>query len=132
MTTVATLPGIFPLHEDKPFLSEREWTCLRLICHNAKTIADTEAVALSEATAAQIDESRADLLIRTARIARLSGLGTWIARLMAEVGMDADMVCKQPAQSIMDAVNAKVGYPICNSATVHALDMLQQQWTACE
>jgi len=128
MSNVQALPGIFPLQEDRNFLTEREWTCLRLICHDHHTIADSDPIALSVATAGQIAEARAKVLIDTARIALLPGLGTWISRLMAEAGWDETAVRTRPAKDIMEAVNRQAGYAICNPATVHALSALQERW----
>ncbi|MDX8411045.1 MAG: hypothetical protein R8K46_04105 [Mariprofundaceae bacterium] len=128
MGNVQSLPGIFPLAEDRDFLSEREWTCLRLVCHDKKTIADAEPEALSRATAGQINATRAAVLIQTARIASLPGLGSWIARLMAEAGWcEQDIRCR-PAADIMIAINRRTGYAICNRATEHALGELQTKW----
>ena len=132
MGNVQPLPGIFPLAENRDFLSEREWTCLRLICHDRKTIADAKPEQLSRATAGQISAKRADVLIQTARIARLPGLGSWIARLMAEAGWREEDVRHRPAGEIMAAVNRQVGYPICNPATEHALTALQTSWPATD
>lgn len=122
------LPGAFPLHEDRDFLSEREWICLQLLCYSQKTLADANASELSDATASQISIERAQKIISTAKIARLDGLGSWIARLMVEAGLDEDTVRQLPATDIMQRVNANVGYPLCNPATARALAGLQAIW----
>jgi hypothetical protein len=129
MGNVQSLPGIFPLGEDRDFLSEREWTCLRLVCHDKKTIADAKPEALSRATAGQIGTTRAAVLIQTARIARFPGLGSWIARLMAEAGWCEEDIRCRPAADIMAAINRQTGYAICNRATEHALNELQARWS---
>jgi len=125
---VQALPGAFPLHEDREFLGEREWVCLQLICHSQKTLADADASDLSSATANQITVERAREIISIAKIARFDGLGSWIARLMVEAGLDEDTVRTLPAIDIMDRVNEKTGYPLCNPATVRALADLQAIW----
>ena len=128
MSNVQALPGVFPLHEDREFLSEREWVCLQLICHSRKTLADADAAALSEATAGQISVERARDIIETARIARLDGLGTWIARLMVQAGLTFEDIQKLPAEELMNRVNTHAGYALCNAATIHALKGLQTVW----
>jgi len=128
MSNVQALPGVFPLHEDREFLSEREWVCLQLICHSKRTLADADATALSEATAGQISVERARDIIETARIARLEGLGTWIARLMVQAGLDAGSVRSMPAEEVMARINTHAGYTLCNAATVRALKDLQAAW----
>ncbi len=128
MSNVRTLPGVFPLHEDRDFLSEREWVCLQLICQSRKTLADADAVALSEATAGQISVERARDIIETARIARLDGLGTWIARLMVQAGLTFEDAQRLPAEEMLARVNAHAGYALCNAATVRALRSLQALW----
>jgi len=128
MSNVQALPGAFPLHENREFLSEREWVCLQLICHSRKTLADADAAALSESTAGQISVERARDIIETARIARLDGLGTWIARLMAQAGLTLEDVQQLPAEEMVNRVNAHAGYALCNDATVHALKGLQAVW----
>jgi len=129
MGNVQPLPGIFPLAENRDFLSEREWTCLRLVCYDQKTIADAAPEELSRATAGQIDITRASVLIQAARIAKLPGLGSWIARLMAESGWSEEDVRSRSATDIMAAINQHVGYAICNRATEHALSDLQARWS---
>ncbi len=128
MNNVQALPGAFPLHQDRDFLSEREWVCLQLICYSQKTLADADASELSSATAGQISVERAGEIISTAKIAGFDGLGSWIARLMVEAGLDEDTVRRLPATDIMGRVNEKSGYPLCNPATARALAGLQAIW----
>jgi len=128
MNNVKALPGAFPLHEDKEFITESEWVILKLLCRPLKEIGNTDAEELSTASGGQIKVARADELIRIVRIAALPGLGSWIARLMAEVGLDETQVKSLPAEEIMARINEKAGYPICNEATVRALADLQLQW----
>ena len=124
----ASRPESFPLHENRPFLSEREWTCLRLICHSEDSIADCDGAALAEATANQIDAHRAGQLVAIARMARLPGLGSWMARLLVEAGVRENELTEQSADALLARVNAQAGYPICNAATVAALALLQASW----
>jgi Domain of unknown function (DUF4332) len=128
MPVTAKRPEAFPLDEDRPFLSEREWTCLRLICHNQDSIADSDPRALAEATAQQIDAERAGQLVEIARMARLPGLGTWMARLLVEAGVSMDELTEKSADALLARVNAEVGYPICNAATIAAFSLLQAAW----
>lgn len=124
----ASRPEAFPLHEDRPFLSEREWTCLRLICHTGDSIADCDPAELTDATANQIDAHRAGQLVATARMARLPGLGSWMARLLVEAGVHENELTELSADALLARVNAQAGYPICNAATVAALALLQASW----
>jgi hypothetical protein len=124
----ASKPETFPLHENRPFLSEREWTCLRLICHTEDSIADCDPEALAEATANQIDPRRAAQLVAIAHMARLPGMGSWMARLLVEAGVHEDELTTQSADALLARVNAQVGYPICNAATVAAFALLQASW----
>jgi len=128
MNTVQVLPGVFPLHADKNFLAESEWVIFKLLCRAIESFPDNTAEELSHATGKQVSTERCDELIRIVQINKLSGLGTWIARLLAEAGFNAEAIRTQAAEDIMQAVNDKAGYAICNEATVHALDNLQKQW----
>jgi len=128
MNTVQALPGIFPLHADKNFLAESEWVIFKLLCRSVESFPDNTAEELSHATGKQVSIERCGELIRIVQIHALSGLGSWIARLLAEIGLDADDVRNREAAEIMQAINTKAGYNICNEATVHALASLQKQW----
>jgi len=128
MNTVQALPGAFPLHADKDFLSESEWVIFKLLCRPAKSFPDNSAEELSHATGAQVSVKRCNELIRIVQINQLSGLGSWIARLMAEAGFNLEKICQNDAADIMHAINEKAGYVICNEATIHALQQLQLQW----
>lgn len=128
MNNVKSMPGAFPLHEDKNFITESEWVILKLLCRPVMEIGGTDAEELSAASGGQIRVERAGELIRIVRIASLPGLGSWIARLMAETGLDEEQVKSLPASEIMGRINDKAGYPICNDATVRALADLQLQW----
>jgi len=127
-TTVQALPGVFPLHADKTFISESEWVIFKLLCRPIESFADDDAEALSQATGNQVSVERCDELIRIVQIHRLSGLGSWISRLLAQAGADEKQVRVDSAESLMQRVNDKAGYCICNEATVHALTNLQLQW----
>ncbi|MFQ5345498.1 MAG: hypothetical protein ACE5DZ_06010 [Mariprofundus sp.] len=132
MNTVQALPGAFPLHEDREFLSESEWVILKLLCKPVVSIAEENAQELSSASGNQISEQRCDELIRIVRISQLQGLGSWIARLLAEAGFsDSDLRIKS-AEFITDRINQKAGYNICNEATTRALHALQLQWKGAE
>lgn len=124
----ASRPEAFPLHEDRPFLSEREWTCLRLICHTEDSIADCDPAELARATGDQVDARRADQLVAIARMARLPGLGSWMARLLVEAGVQEAELTESSADDLLARVNAQTGYPICNAATVAAFALLQASW----
>jgi hypothetical protein len=128
MHASARRPESFPLDENRPFLSEREWTCLRLICHSEDSIADSDPHALAEATAHQIDDRRAAQLVEITRMARLPGLGTWMARLLVEAGVGMNDLSAKSADELLDRVNARAGYPICNAATIAAFALLQAAW----
>jgi hypothetical protein len=128
MPMAAKRPEAFPLDEDRPFLSEREWTCLRLICHSEASIADSDAQTLAEATAHQIDVRRAGQMVEIARMARLPGLGTWMARLLVEAGISMHDLTASSADDLLARVNAQTGYPICNAATIAAFSLLQAAW----
>ncbi len=128
MNTVQALPGAFPLHADKDFLSESEWVIFKLLCRPVESFPDSTAEELSLATGNQVSTERCDELIRIVQINALSGLGSWIARLLAEAGLNEARVRTDSAANIMQEVNKKAGYAICNEATVHALNSLQKQW----
>ena len=128
MNNVRTLPGAFPLHEDKEFLSESEWVIFKLLCRPIESIADMPADELSQATGGQVSEERCDQLIRIVRIQRLPGLGSWIARIFAEAGLDDADLCSRPVAEIADLINNKMGYPLLGDATTRALTALQLQW----
>jgi len=128
MLPAKELPARFPLYENRDFLSEREWVCLRLICHTADSIADADPLALAEATAHQIGPERAARLVEMARIARLPGLGSWISRLLVDAGIDSTTIRTLSADEIVARVNQVFGYPICNPATASELAQLQATW----
>ncbi len=132
MNKVQALPGAFPLHEDREFLSESEWVIFKLLCKPVDTLADEEPESLSAATGNQVTLERCDELIRIVRMARLPGIGSWIARLFAEAGLNEEDLRNRAADDITGAVNAKAGYPICNEATTRALQTLQLQWKGAE
>ena len=125
---VHSLPGAFPLHLDKNYISESEWVIWKLLCRPLASLPENTPEELSAATGGQISKERCDELIRIANIATLTGLGTWIARLLAETGYDVNDVCDKPADVLLEAVNKRLGYKLCNDATVRALEKLQLQW----
>ncbi|MDT8377034.1 MAG: hypothetical protein RQ867_09925 [Mariprofundaceae bacterium] len=128
MNNVQALPGAFPLHEDRNFITESEWVILKLLCRPVDGLAESDAEELSRASGGQIRVERADELIRIVEISELPGLGSWIARLMAEAGLNIEQVKSLPAGEIMGLINQRSGYPLCNDATVRALSDLQLQW----
>lgn len=130
MAQVHTLPRVFPLHEDREFLSESEWVILKLLCRPVSALADTEPAALAQASGGRISEQRARMLVNIARIAALPGLGTWIARLMAESGLDGEQIRRLPAAEIVARVNRHAGYPLLNRASEQAIARLQETWAA--
>lgn len=127
-TNVQALPGAFPLHEDKNFITESEWVILKLLCRPLDKIGETNAEELSEASGGQIKIERANQLIHIVQIAELPGIGSWIARLMVEAGLDLEQIKTASADEIMNLINEHSGYPLCNDATVRALSDLQLQW----
>ncbi len=128
MNNVQALPGTFPLHEDKNFITESEWVILKLLCRPVDALGETDAKEVSHASGGQIKVERAEELIRIVQIKSLPGLGSWIARLMAEAGLNIGQVKTLPADEIMNLINECSGYPLCNDATVRALSDLQLQW----
>jgi len=128
MNNVQALPGAFPLHIDKDFVTESEWVILKLLCRPVMEIDGTDAEELSQASGGQIGVERADELIRIVSISKLPGLGSWIARMMAESGFDAEQIKTVAADELMARINERMGYPLCNDATVRALADLQLQW----
>ncbi|MFQ5519573.1 MAG: hypothetical protein ACE5E3_06200 [Mariprofundus sp.] len=132
MNKVQALPGAFPLHEDRNFLSESEWVIFKLLCKPVESFADENADELSAATGHQVSVERCDQLIRIVRISQLTGLGSWIARLLAEAGFNDSDLRNQDAAEITGGINAKAGYILCNDATTRALDALQLQWKGAE
>lgn len=126
--SVQRLPGVFPLHENKDFLRESEWVIFKLLCRSLDSLAEDDAESLSAATGGQVSVARCDELIRTIRISQLQGFGSWIARLLAESGLDLNDVRDLPSKEIIQRVNNKLGYPLCNEATVRALADLQLRW----
>ena len=132
MNNVQALPGAFPLHADKDFITESEWVILKLLCRPIMDVDGTDAEELSLASGGQIKVARADELIRIVRISKLPGLGTWIARLMGEVDLDVDQVKTLAPEEIMNRINKRIGYTLCNDATVRALNDLQLKWKGSE
>lgn len=128
MGSVQALPGAFPLHADKDFITESEWVILKLLCRPVMDLDNTDAEEVCKASGGQIKVERADELIRIVQISKLPGLGTWIARLMGEVDLDAEQVKTLAPEEVMNRVNARMGYSLCNDATVRALADLQLQW----
>ncbi|ATX81832.1 hypothetical protein Ga0123462_0963 [Mariprofundus ferrinatatus] len=128
MNNIQALPGAFPLHEDRNFISESEWVIFKLLCRPIDAIADDNPEELSAATGHQVTKERCGELIRIVRIHQLSGLGSWISRLFAEAGLSDTDVRTLPADEITARVNTKAGYNICNEATTRALAALQLQW----
>jgi len=125
---VQAMPGTFPLHENKDFLRESEWVILKLLCRSIDSLATADADELSAASGGQLSPERCRQLIDTVRISNLKGLGTWIARLMVEAGLDEQALLTLPAADLIEQVNAHAGYPICNQATMHAIAELQTSW----
>ncbi|MDQ6982609.1 MAG: hypothetical protein Q9M08_06360 [Mariprofundus sp.] len=132
MHKVQALPGAFPLHENRDFLSESEWVIFKLLCKPADSLAEEDAQALSVATGNQVSPERCDVLIHIVRISQLPGLGSWIARLLAEAGFSDSDLRNSSASHITASVNKKAGYNICNEATTLALQALQLQWESAE
>jgi hypothetical protein len=128
MNNVQALPGVFPLHEDRNYLSESEWVIFKLLCRPVDSFAQAMPEELSVATGNQVSVKRCDELIRLVRIHQLPGLGSWIARLLAEAGFSEADVMESSATAIIETLNAKIGYPLCNAATIRALHALQMQW----
>jgi len=123
-----SLPGTFPLHEDKPFTSESEWVILKLLCRSLDSLADGEAEELSFASGNQFTVERCRELIAIVRISKLQGLGSWMARLLVEAGLSEHDVIHLPAEDLCARVNEHMGYTICNTATCRALEGLQDIW----
>ena len=128
MSKIQALPGVFPVHEDRNFISEREWVIFKLLCKPVDSFCDENAEELSAATGDQISVNRCDELIRIVQISQLDGLGSWISRLFAEAGFNDTNIRNLDASEIIEKVNAKSRYPICNDATVRALHRLQLEW----
>lgn len=122
------MPGTFPLHENRDFLRESEWVILKLLCRPVNSLATADADELSNASGDQLSPKRCRQLINIVRISNLSGLGTWIARLMVEAGVDEQTLLPLSAEDIVGRVNTHAGYPICNKATMHAIADLQVSW----
>jgi len=123
-----SLPGTFPLHEDKPFTSESEWVILKLLCRSLDSLVDGEAEELSLASGNQFTVERCAELIAIVRISKLHGLGSWMARLLVEAGLNEQDVLNLPADELCARVNQHMGYTICNAATSRALEGLQAAW----
>ncbi|MDX8405233.1 MAG: hypothetical protein R8K50_03690 [Mariprofundus sp.] len=128
MSTVKAFPGTFPLHEDKDFLAESEWVIFKLLCRPVAAFADTDPEELSAATGNQVSPERCEELIRIVRIHQLPGIGSWIARILAQAGMNKEDIMTLPSSGICEQVNKRLGYALCNEATSHALSDLQRQW----
>ncbi|MDX8400399.1 MAG: hypothetical protein R8K20_09150 [Gallionellaceae bacterium] len=125
---VFSLPGAFPLHQDKHYISESEWVIWKLLCRPLVSLPESTPAELSLLTGGQISEARCDELIRIANIATLTGIGTWIARLLAESDYHVSDVCDKPAAVLLGGLNKRLGYNLCNEATIRAFESLQLQW----
>jgi len=132
MSNVKAFPGTFPLHEDRNFLAESEWVIFKLLCRSVESFPDDKPEDLSAATGNQVTPARCEELIRIVLINRLTGIGSWIARIFAEAGLNETEIRELPAEEISDRVNSKAGYNICNEATTRALAQLQLQWKGAE
>ncbi|MBF0280991.1 MAG: hypothetical protein HQM07_00255 [Zetaproteobacteria bacterium] len=121
-------PQQFPLTQDKNFLSESEWVILKLLIRPLPSLWGADAEELHLATGQQITVERAQTLINIVEISSMEGLGTWIASIMANAGLSVADVRTLAASDIAKRIHDHTGYPICNDATVTALDHLQQQW----
>lgn len=119
----------FPLQEEKDFLSESEWVIFKLLCRPVDSFIDCNADELSQATGGQVTPERCDELIRIVRIKHHAGVGSWIARIFAQAGLNHLDILQRPATEIAAIVNRKLGYALCNEATCEALQQLQQQQT---
>jgi len=128
MSKIQSLPGVFPLHEDKDFLAESEWVIFKLLCRPVISFADSDAAELSAATGNQVSPERCDELIRIVRIHQMEGLGSWIARILAQAGLSERDMLALPADTITERVNNRLGYRLCNDATTRAIATLQPQW----
>jgi len=128
MSTIKILPVCFPLHENRDFLAESEWVIFKLLCRPVASFAETDAETLSADTGGQVSKERCDELIRIVHINALDGLGSWIARLLAQAGLSRIDMLNLTADEITDRVNTKLGYKLCNQATAEALAELQAQW----
>ena len=128
MGKTQAFPGTFPLHEDRNFISESEWVIFKLLCKPLDSFATEQAENLSSATGNQVSIKRCDELIRIVRISQLDGLGSWISRLFAEAGFNVDDIRNNEASHIIDTINNKAKYPLCNDAAMRALLKLQLQW----
>jgi len=123
-----SLPGTFPLHEDKPFISESEWVILKLLCRPLESLAEADADELAQASGGQFTVQRCRELVAIARISRLPGMGSWMARLLVESGVEEQEVLRGAGDELCARINAHLGYTICNAATSRALDGLQTEW----
>jgi len=132
LNKVQALPGAFPLHENRNFLSESEWVIFKLLCRPVESFAEANAEELSATTAYQVKPERCEELIRIVRIHQLPILGSWISRLFAEAGFCDSEIRDLPASQITKRVNDKLGYTLCNDATTRALAALQLQWKGAE
>jgi len=132
MSKILNLPGAFPLHDNRDFISESEWVIFKLLCRPVDSFIDADAEELSAATGNQVSVERCETLIRIVRIKSLPGLGSWISRLLAEAGLSEEDMRELPAAEITDRVNSKSGYPLCNDATTRALTALQLQWKGAQ
>jgi len=125
---VQAMPGAFPLHQDKNYISESEWVIWKLLCRPLASLPENTPAELSASTGGQISEHRCDELIRIANIATLTGIGTWIARLLAESDFSVNQVCDKPADVLLESINKRLGYALCNEASIRAFEALQLQW----
>jgi len=123
-----SLPGTFPLHEDKPFISESEWVILKLLCRSLDSLADADAEELAQASGGQFSVQRCRELIAIVHISRLPGLGSWMARLLVEAGASEQDALRLPAEDLCERINTHMGYTICNAATSRALAGMQAEW----
>lgn len=123
-----SMPGTFPLQEDKPFLSESEWVIFKLLCRPLESLAEAEADELAQVSGGQIPVERCRELIAIVRISSLPGLGSWMARLLVESGSNEQDVLHLPADELIERINAHMGYTICNPATCRAIAGLQESW----
>jgi hypothetical protein len=105
MNKIQALPGAFPLHENRNFLSESEWVIFKLLCRPVESFSEANAEELSAATGHQVTPERCAELISIVRIQQLPGLGSWISRLFAEAGFSENEIRNLPASQITERLN---------------------------
>jgi len=116
------------LSENRPFVTEKEWTWIKLAALNEDTIADLSGEDLHTRIEGVIELGRCRNLTSIARLARLPGVGTLTAQWLVRGGIgDVDTLRATAAETVCAQVNTALGYPVWGDEVVRQIAVLQSK-----